>query len=123
MKNWTVLVVEDDHWLAQQFQRILEKAGLSVILARNAHDAIDIIDETPIDVIVLDILLTGSTAFALLHELQSYGDTGNIPVILCTNLSDELSIKDLRPYGVDLIMDKTKMKPSDLITAVSGVLG
>lgn len=122
MNEKTVLIVEDDTWLAQQYQRVLTRAGLGVILASSANEAIDVIDEVGADVIVLDILLTGSTAFALLHELQSYSDTCSIPVIICTSLADELFIEDLKPYGVDSILDKTEMKPIDLTSAIQGAL-
>jgi DNA-binding response OmpR family regulator len=122
MNKKKVLIVEDDTWLAQQYQRILTKAGFRVILTSGANEAIDVVDEIGADIIVLDILLTGSTAFALLHELQSYSDTCNIPVIICTSLADELFIEDLKPYGVDSILDKTEMQPNDLTFAIRGAL-
>ena len=122
MKKQTVLVVEDDAWLAEQQVRVLEKAGFSAQSSPHAIDAIKVIDANCPDAIVLDVLLTGSTAFALLHELQSYGDTGTIPVILCTNLATELSLDNLKPYGVRRILDKTTMLPDDIVTAVRSVL-
>jgi len=122
MNDKKVLIVEDDTWLAQQYKRVLIRHGYNVVLTSSANEAINVIDEIGADIIVLDILLTGSTAFALLHELQSYNDTCNIPVIICTSLADELFIEDLKPYGVDSILDKTEMQPSDLALAIHGAL-
>ena len=118
----SVLIVEDDKWLAEQHARVLTLAGYKTTIALHAIAAIQLIDEINPDAIILDVLLTGSTAFALLHELQSYGDTGNIPIILCTNLASELSIDNLGPYGVKRIIDKTTMLPDDLISALRNVL-
>lgn len=118
----SVLIVEDDEWLAEQHQRVLNIAGYKTTIALHAIAAIQAIDDVHPDVIILDVLLTGNTAFALLHELQSYGDTGNIPIILCTNLASELSIDNLKPYGVRRILDKTTMAPDDLVAAVRNVL-
>ena len=118
----SVLIIEDDEWLAEQFCRVLKTAGYEVSVALNAIVAIQKIDSVCPDAIILDVLLTGTTAFALLHELQSYADTGNIPVILCTNLAADLKLKDLKTYGVKRIVDKTKMVPDDLIAAVRSVL-
>jgi CheY-like chemotaxis protein len=118
MKATSVLIVEDDKWLAEQYERILAQAGYKVSITLHALDAIGMIDKSVPDVIILDVLLTGSTAFALLHELQSYEDTGGIPVILCTNLANEMSLEDLEPYGVKQILDKTKMVPGDLVIAI-----
>lgn len=118
----TILIVEDDEWLAEQHARVLTMAGYKISVALHALAAIQAVDTICPDAIVLDVLLTGSTAFALLHELQSYSDTGDIPIILCTNLASELSMDELEPYGVKLILDKTTMVPDDLIVALKGVL-
>jgi len=122
MKTPSVLIVEDDEWLAEQHQRVLTIAGYKATVAPHAIAAIQLIDEIHPDAIILDVLLTGNTAFALLHELQSYGDTGSIPIILCTNLASELSIDNLKPYGVKRILDKTTMAPDDVVAAVRNVL-
>ena len=122
MKKYSILIVEDDAWLAEQQVRVLTKAGYKATVSPHPIAAIKAIDTIHPDAIVLDVLLTGSTAFALLHELQSYGDTGSIPVILCTNLAGELSLDDLAPYGVRRILDKTTMLPDDVVAAVRSVL-
>jgi len=122
MSDLSVLIVEDDEWLAEQHARVLDRAGYKTMITSHALAAIQAIDDNCPDVIILDVLLTGSTAFALLHELQSYGDTGDIPIILCTNLASELSIDDLKHYGVKKILDKTTMLPSDMIAAIKGVI-
>jgi two-component system phosphate regulon response regulator PhoB len=122
MKKPLILIVEDDAWTAEQHARTLEKAGYRTRISPHAIDAIVAVDESRPDAIVLDVLLTGSTAFALLHELQSYSDTGTIPVILCTNLASEISIDDVRPYGVKRLLDKSTMEPDDLPAAVRSVL-
>ena len=114
----SILIVEDDKWLAEQHSLVITKAGFKATIAFNALEAITLIDDDCPDAIVLDVILTGSTAFALLHELQSYGDTGVIPVILCTNLAEGLDLKDLSLYGVKQILDKTIMMPDDLATAL-----
>lgn len=117
-----VLIVEDDLWLAEQFERTLVREGFSVRRTSNGHVAIELVDELMPKVMLLDLLLPGSTGIALLHELQSYQDTGEIPVILCTNLASTLKLDDLRPYGVRRLLDKTTMHPDDIVAAVRGVL-
>lgn len=122
MTNYSILIIEDDVWLAEQYVRVLSREGYKTIISSDAQTAINAIDDNHIGAIILDVLLTGSTAFTLLHELQSYEDTGVIPIVLCTNLANELSLNDLKPYGVRRILDKTTMIPDDLVTALRGVL-
>jgi len=122
MNEKKILIVEDDKWLAEQYARVINMAGYDATISLHALAAINVIDDIHPIAIILDVLLTGSTAFTLLHELQSYGDTGKIPVILCTNLAAEFSIDDLKPYGVKRILDKTTMMPDDLVAALKSVL-
>ena len=117
-----VLVIEDDVWLAEQFQRTFEVGGYSSRTVSSGHLAMDMIDDLKPRVLFLDMLLTGGTAITLLHEMQSYRDTAAIPVILCTNLAAQLTLKDISTYGVKRILDKTTMHPDDVVTAVRSVL-
>ena len=114
-----VLLVEDDAWLADLEVSVLSKEGYEVLHAPNALEAIAAVEEGSLpDVIVVDVLLAGSTGFALLHELQSYVDTTNIPVVLCTNLAEQFDGRDMSEYGIVRVVNKTTMKPSDLVAAV-----
>jgi len=122
MSDFKVLIVEDDKWLAEQYARVIDGAGYKSTIALNALEAIQSVDDILPNAIILDVLLTGNTAFALIHELQSYTDTGVLPIILCTNLASELSLDELAPYGVKQIIDKSIMVPDDLITALKRVL-
>lgn len=117
-----VLLVEDDAWLAEMEQSVLSEAGYEVLVAPHALAAIEFIDTSVPDVIILDVLLAGSTAFSLLNELQSHSDTSSVPIILCTNLAEQFTSSQLKQYGVKRIVNKTTMQPSDLVVAVRAVL-
>lgn len=120
--NPKVLLVEDDIWLGELEASVLEKAGYEVAIAPHAPAAIELIDSFKPDILVVDVLLAGTTSFALLHELQTYEDTQHIPVVLCTNLAEQFDKKKLELYGVRRIVDKTVMHPSDIVAAVRAVL-
>jgi CheY-like chemotaxis protein len=118
-KKLSIVLVEDDAWLAEQISRTLE--GYDVHHAPHGIAAMDLIDEVHPAVIILDVLLTGTTAFTLLHELQSHVDTAVLPIILCTNMAAELKLEELEGYGVRRIIDKTIMQPDDIMTAIRSV--
>lgn len=117
-----VLIVEDEKWLGEHFARVLHRAGYSTTVTTNGMAAMNVIDQSKPKVLVVDMLLSGGTVMPLLHELQSYDDTGRIPVILCTNLAADMQLKDLKTYGVRRILDKTTMHPDDISVAVRSVM-
>lgn len=120
--NERIVIVEDDEWLAEHYLRVLRRAGYEVYHAPHAVGAITVIDDVQPQVILLDVLLTGTTALALLHELQSHADLAKIPVVLATNLADQIDLNDVRGYGVKRIVDKATMQPDDIVAAVRGAL-
>ncbi len=117
-----VVVVEDDEWLAEHYLRVLRRAGYETYHALNAAGAIDIIDDVRPHAILLDVLLTGTTALALLHELKSHADLSEIPVVLATNLADQIDLNDVMGYGVRRILDKATMQPDDIPAAIRSVV-
>lgn len=121
-KRWSVLIIEDDVWLAEQFARSLVSVGIETATVPDVFSALESIDVLRPDVLVLDVLLSGPNAFTLLHEIRSYVDLARLPVILCTNTADSLTSEDVRAYGVTSILNKATMKPTDLVAAVRKVL-
>lgn len=122
MNDKRVVVVEDDEWLAEHYLRVLRRAGYEVYHAPHAVAAIDIIDKVQPHAILLDVLLTGTTALALLHELKSHEDLAKIPIVLATNLADQIQLDDVASYGVKRILDKASMHPEDIHVAIRSVL-
>ena len=116
----TVLVIESEPWLGDHYQRVLEKHDFTVIRAPNANAAIDRLDSQIPAAIIMSLSLTGSLGLTLLHELQTYTDTGHVPVIVCSNLR-QLNLDELYPYGVRRLIDSTTMLPDDLAVAVRSV--
>lgn len=118
----TVLIIEDDAWLAGHYSRTLRQAGFETRHAGDALAGIAAIDELMPDVIVLDVFLPGPNALVLLHEMQSHADLSAIPVIVCTNNPIVLSPDSLEAYGVRQVIDKGEMRPDDLVAAIRRVL-
>ncbi|MFZ2275532.1 MAG: response regulator [Candidatus Nanogingivalis sp.] len=108
-----ILIVEDNRILAENFARIL-RSDFEISHADSAGSAISQIDNSFPDVILLDILLSGHSAFALLNELQSYVDTAKIPVVICSDLTENLDENSLKKYQVKSILDKSKISPKEL---------
>ncbi len=114
-----VLIVDDDAWLADSYRLILETHGWQVTITKDAASAIDLIDDTQPDVVLLDVMLPGSSAPALLNELQSHSDLAKLPVVLCSSLSlTEHHRSHLENYGVTEVIDKSTTTPEAIVAAL-----
>ncbi len=116
-----VLIVEDDAWQREHVAQLLTKHEFVVGESAHALEAIDQVDTFRPDVIVLDMMLPGVNGLTLLHELQSHADLAAIPVIVMSTRSD-LSLAELEPYGVRVVLDKSTVQPEDIVAAVRKVV-
>lgn len=113
-----VLIVDDDTWQADHFSRALLATGMyTASHASDAIAALECIDDSIPDVLVLDMLLPGPNGLTLLHELQSHTDLANIPVVLVSSHID-YHLEDVRPYGVVALLDKTTIDDASFVRAV-----
>jgi len=117
-----VLVIEDDQWFLALVKKTLERERFAVTAANNTIEGIAEINKKVPDAIILDFFMPGPNALVLLHELQSYGDTTQVPVILCTNNASDIPKDTLSAYGVMAVLDKTTMHPDDVVVAVRKAL-
>ena len=111
-----ILIIEDNQIMADNFTLIL-KGFFDIECINSVEEAMNIINKNLPDIIILDVLLNGHSAFALLNELQSYQDTANIPIIICSNLTNHLDMKTIRYYNVHKVIDKSVITPDILINS------
>src|SRR5579863_36937 len=76
-----VLIVDDERALRELLEYGLGQAGFSVRSVADGSSALDLLEEWPADVIVLDVMLPGTDGFALLPELRRLTTS---PVIMLT---------------------------------------
>lgn len=115
-----ILMIEDDRWLSESYRKILREYEVEIV--RDGYDAMEQINKTNYDVVIADVMIEWGTIVEFLHELQSYGDTQNLPVILCTQLAGKISSLDMQEYGVKKVLDKAQLTPQTLRNSVMEVL-
>jgi DNA-binding response OmpR family regulator len=100
-----VLVVEDDVQLARQIASALIEAEHDPIIVHNGERALDTAKETPLDLIVLDIILPGMDGFDVLRHLRSQHIASRVLM-----LTARREVKD-RVVGLQLGADDYLPKP------------
>ncbi|HSW92688.1 MAG TPA: response regulator [Patescibacteria group bacterium] len=122
MATKRVLIIEDDQWFLSLVKKTLEREKFAVVTANNTIEGMAEINKEVPDAIILDFFMPGPNALVLLHELQSYGDTAKVPVVLCTNNASDIPKESISSYGVVSILDKATMHPNDVAAAVRKAL-
>ena len=87
LKKNSVLIVDDEESNIIALTHILSP-HYAVYVVKDGQDAIELSEEYPPDVILLDIIMPGMDGYEVLAALKASEKTGNIPVIFITGLSD-----------------------------------
>ncbi|WP_071518329.1 response regulator [Geitlerinema sp. PCC 9228] len=99
-----ILVVEDSTANAKLLCQVLQRGGMQVVSAHNGESAIQEVEASLPDLILLDVLLPGMDGFELCQKWKSQPRTQDIPIIFMTALTDNQDkIKGLKLGAVDYV--------------------
>jgi len=117
-----VLLVDDEDALRRVMKDLLEREGYIVSEARDGVQALDQVDRTGPDVIVLDLNLPGLDGYGVLSHLRSRPATAGIPVVVLTAKGDEDNEVRVFELGADDFLTKP-FRARALSARLDAVLG
>jgi two-component system response regulator FlrC len=117
--TYTVLIVEDDSDLREALTETLSMAGYKTEIAVNGIDALDVLSEKNIDMVISDVQMAKMDGVKLLSKIKtSYAE---LPVILMTAFGTIQQAVDVMQSGaVDYLVKP--FQPEVLISKVSQFL-
>ena len=79
---FSILVAEDDRHTARLMQAVLTHAGYTVHVARDGAEALEVMDQQHIDLVVLDVMMPRMDGYQFTEALR---EVGNLTPILMRN--------------------------------------
>ncbi len=116
MRGKRILIVEDDADLRRLFRMALSVAGYDVNEAGDGLEALQIIENRPPDLVVLDLMLRALDGISVRQELAAQSLTRHIPIVVVTG-----STMDLETLDVACVLRKPVM-PDELVRTVASCL-
>jgi type II secretory ATPase GspE/PulE/Tfp pilus assembly ATPase PilB-like protein/CheY-like chemotaxis protein len=117
-----VLLVEDEEQLRRVMKDLLQREGYRVAEARDGIQALDEVDRSAPDVIILDLNLPGLDGYGVLAQLRSRPATREIPVMVLTAKGDEDNEVRVFELGADDFVTKP-FRARSLTARLEAVLG
>ena len=120
LRGLRVLVVDDDEDSRHLVSRILEECGSQVLIASTVRDALSLIDQSPIDVLVSDIAMPGEDGFELIRQLRAMPGAiaGQLPAIALTAYTRAEERRQLLLAGYASHVPKP-VEPAELVSVVA----
>lgn len=121
-KKNMILMIEDNGFLRKLYHDKLDRAGFDFIEATNGMEGINkIIVEKP-DLVMLDLLLPRKNGFDVLAEIKQNRNIKNIPVIVLSNLAQEIDIKEAMKLGAVEYLVKSEVRLSEVVDKIKKIL-
>ena len=118
----TVLVVDDSVTVRKVTSRFLERQGFNVVLAKDGIDALEILQETTPDLMLLDIEMPRMDGFEVASQVRHNRRLQQLPIIMITSRTGEKHRERDFEIGVNDYMGKP-FQENQLLNKIQGLLG
>jgi two-component system phosphate regulon response regulator PhoB len=116
-----VLVVEDEAAIRDMIRFALEKAGMAVQTAANAHESLIRISEDRPDIILMDWMMPSVSGLELTRRLRKDSFTEDIPIIMLTaRVSEDDKVAGLEAGTDDYVIKP--FSPRELLARIRAVM-
>ncbi|MES2947506.1 MAG: response regulator [Pseudomonadota bacterium] len=115
-----ILIVDDDPHIRSLLGEQFTRQGFRVSAAGNGREMRAVLAQSPVDLVVLDLLLPGEDGYALFRAIKA-SEHRAVPVVMLTALGDDVD----RIVGLELGADDYVPKPfapRELIARIRSVL-
>lgn len=115
-----VLVVDDNEINRDMLSRRLVRQGYEVSTVSNGKSALELLHSTPVDLVLLDILMPEMDGYQVLEQLRSDSELRYIPVIMISALHEmdsvirciEIGAEDFLPKPFNPVLLKARVGAS-----------
>lgn len=116
-----ILIVEDDFFVRDIYQKKLGDFGFTVDTAADGLEGMERLRAEVPDLIILDIFMPYVDGRDMLREIRHHEEWKGVPVILLTNFSASEGVRDGFELGADEYLIKSHFTPSEVLEKVCSV--
>lgn len=117
-----ILLVEDEFFIRDLYERYLKKNGFEVISAIDGEDGLQKALNNPVDLILLDIMMPKMTGIEVLSKIKEESSIAkNTPVYLLTNQVQESIIKEAFKLGAEGYLIKAQLLPKQIVEEIQNI--
>jgi chemosensory pili system protein ChpA (sensor histidine kinase/response regulator) len=122
VRSAVVMVVDDSLTVRRVTQRLLEREGYQVLLAKDGVDALEQLQQATPDLMLVDIEMPRMDGFDLTRNVRGGEKTAAIPIIMITSRTADKHRNYALDLGVNAYFGKPFQEPV-LLAAIAGLLG
>ena len=116
-----VLVVEDSRTQRKAISKLLKSNGLKVLVAEDGVEALEKVQKSRPDIVVLDIILPQMNGYEVCRRLKSNKEIHKPAIVMCSTKTEEFDRYWGLKQGADAYLSKPFF-PEELLNTVKYLL-
>ncbi len=117
-----ILLIEDEPLLGTLLKQRLEREGFKVLLARDGSEGLELLKNSQLDLVLLDIILPKISGFELLEKVQADPLLQKVPIVIISNLGQETDLEKGQTLGAVGYFVKARISMEELVERVKEFL-
>jgi two-component system sensor histidine kinase and response regulator WspE len=118
-----ILVVDDSPLTRELISALLEAVGYDTVAAADGAEALHLLSQTQVDLVVTDLEMPGLDGLELTRQLKGHESLNRLPVIILTTRGGEEDRKKGLAAGANGYITKGDLVRQDLVDVVKRLLG
>lgn len=117
-----ILLVEDDIFIADIYNRTLIKAGFLVQVSSDGLQGLQLLNTQHYDCLLLDLMIPGINGLELLKQWKNHNPQSTMPVVILTNFGVDSYMKQAYDLGAKRYFIKASTTPEKIVTEINQLL-
>jgi CheY-like chemotaxis protein/HD-like signal output (HDOD) protein len=117
-----IVLVDDQTVLREPLAAALSQLGYQVRTASDGNEALELVEQSKPDLLLLDLAMPGKDGVACLRELRQFYTRAELPVIVLTAHSERALVQNVVQLGVSDFFLKSSFSLQTLLQKIAGAL-
>lgn len=101
-----ILIVDDEPNIVMSLEFLMRKNGYVVSIARNGTEALEAVDRTPLNIVLLDIMMPDVDGYQVCRYIKARPDRAATKIIFLSAKTKDADIQKGYEAGADLYIPK-----------------
>lgn len=117
----TILVADDEPNIVISLEYLLKREGYAVLIARDGHEALDVIRRDRPELVLLDVMMPKKTGFEVCQAVRSDEQLQGTKILMLTAKGRDTDVTKGLALGADAYMTKP-FSTRELVEKVAAML-
>ena len=105
----TIVIVDDDEQILMLVDILLRRQGYQVVKCPNAYAALELLETTTPDLLILDYMMPGMNGLELCQQVRVHPDASKMPILMLSAVDTDEFAADSREAGANGNIPKSEM--------------